>query len=93
MPPKKDDADPVKEAIRLLFSGSTPKSAAVLAYRVLLAWFVFQTSNTAKESWRLLQSIPDLTTRVERIENVLKAKGFISGINSQTEISIAAEIK
>lgn len=74
MPPKKTTDDLISTIIAKLLSS---RDAATLIYRIGLAFMLMFTWNSAQKTYDVIQSIPALIDRVDKIEKALKEKGIV----------------
>lgn len=75
MPPKKTPEDLIATIASKAFTG---RDAATLVYRGGLAFMLMFTWNSVQKTYDIIQSVPDLIQRVDRMEKALKDKGIIT---------------
>ena len=75
MPPKKTSEDLITTIASKALTG---RDAATLIYRAGLAFMLMFTWNSAQKTYDIIQSVPDLIQRVDRMEKALKEKGIIT---------------
>lgn len=88
MPPRKPDPEgeakpfkPPETPLEFWLMLVTSRNGRLLfnaTYRSALGLIVGLTWNDGRQTWAAIQTIPALTTRIERIEKALAAKGILS---------------